>query len=245
MPNTERHSGLELELTQALDDLAAALERAGEATAVIRGIVPRLAATGSVLDEIEALVRARRSQIGAAAEPAAPQPIAYTRPALVVPAAASPKPRPAARRQTDHAAAESEPQAAPQPPRAMAAERPVLPAALTPLAAETPARANGAKHVDSAPFPSPADDVGVTCFRLEFESKPGPLDLRKVDDAVGEHPAVRDVALLDYDGRRATLKVWIAATSTPAEVQSALKQRVTQLFAPGHDITIVALEDVA
>jgi hypothetical protein len=245
MPNTERHTGLEPELTQALDDLAAALQRAGEATAVIRGIVPRLAASGSVLDEIEALVRAKRSQIGAVVElvaPAAPPPIAYTRPALVVPDAASPKPRPAPRRQAEQPAAAGP---APQGLRASAAERPVLPAAFTPPPAETPTPLDGAKPIDSTPFPNPADGAGVTCFRLEFESNPGPLDLRKVDDAVGEHPAVRDVALLDYDGRRATLKVWIAATSTPADVQNALKQRVTQLFPSGHDITIVALEDVA
>jgi hypothetical protein len=249
MPDTERHSGLEQELTQALDELNAALQRASEATAVIRGIVPRLAATGSVLDEIEALVRAKRSQIGAVVapiEPAAPWTGAYTRPTLVVAGATSPKPRPAPRRQPEQAVAESAAHTLPQPPRAVAIERPILPAALTPPPpAEAPTPLRGAKPVDSAPFPNPADDAGVTCFRLEFESKPGPLDLRTVDDAVGEHPAVRDVALLDYDGRRATLKVWIAATSTPAEVQDALKQRTAELFAPGHDITIVALEDVA
>jgi hypothetical protein len=246
MSNTERHSGPEQELTRALDDLAAALRRAGEASAVIRGAVPRLAATGSVLDEIEALVRAKRSQTGAPDEPAAPRPVTYTHPTLVVSGGASPKPRPAPRRQFEPAAAKIAPQAVPQPPRALASERPILPAALTPPPlAEAPARATGPKPVDSAPFPNPADDAGVTCFRLEFESKPGPLDLRKVDDAVGEHPAVRDVALLDYDGRRATLKVWIAATSTPADVQNALRRRTAELFAPGHDITIIALEDVA
>lgn len=89
------------------------------------------------------------------------------------------------------------------------------------------------------------DAAGLTCFRLEFESRPGPLDLRTVDDAVSEHPAVRDVALLDYDGRKATLKVWIDGSASPSDVQKSLVDRSSQLFTPDNDITIVALEDVA
>jgi len=56
---------------------------------------------------------------------------------------------------------------------------------------------------------------------------------------------VRDVALLDYDGRRATLKVWIAAGTSPANVQEALKARAGELFPAGHTVSIVALEDAA
>jgi hypothetical protein len=99
---------------------------------------------------------------------------------------------------------------------------------------------------EEAPAPLPgAQEPGVASFRLEFDSQNGPLDLRTVDDAVGEHPAVRDVALLDYDGRRATLKVWIVETASPAEVQEALQARAEQLFGPANEVTIVALEDAA
>jgi hypothetical protein len=105
--------------------------------------------------------------------------------------------------------------------------------------AATPAHEEAA-----APLPG-AEEPGVASFRLEFESQSGPLDLRTVDDAVGEHPAVRDVALLDYDGRRATLKVWIIETASPAEVQEALQARAEQLFGVANDVTIVALEDAA
>ena len=90
-----------------------------------------------------------------------------------------------------------------------------------------------------------AEALGLTCFRLEFESRPGPLDLRTVDDAVSEHPAVRDVALLDYDGRKATLKVWIDGSASSSDVQSTLVERSAQLFGAGNDVTIVALEDAA
>jgi hypothetical protein len=90
-----------------------------------------------------------------------------------------------------------------------------------------------------------ASSQELICFRLEFQSNSGPLDLRAVDDAVSEHPAVRDVALLDYDGRRATLKVWIVADASPADVQDALTERAAELFADASDVTIVALEDAA
>lgn len=87
--------------------------------------------------------------------------------------------------------------------------------------------------------------VGLTCFRLEFESKPGPLDLRSVDDAVGEHPAVRDVALLDYDGRKATLKVWIEQGTDPATVRDSLVEKATTLFGADNDVTVTAHEEAA
>ena len=96
-----------------------------------------------------------------------------------------------------------------------------------------------------SPAFSPASTAGLKSFRLEFESTPGPLDLRTVDDAVSEHPAVRDVALLDYDGRKATLKVWIEPTATPSEIQQSLLDTSSAIFANGNDVTIVALEDVA
>ena len=102
--------------------------------------------------------------------------------------------------------------------------------------------------VEAAPSrPTAAGSIAeeLTRFRLEFESSPGPLDLRAVDDAVSEHPAVRDVALLDYDGRKATLKVWIVATASPADVREALTNSAANLFPGGNDVTIVALEDVA
>ncbi len=98
----------------------------------------------------------------------------------------------------------------------------------------------------AAPEPVKHAETGdLTCFRLEFESRPGPLDLRTVDDAVNEHPAVRDVALLDYDGRKATLKVWIDGAASPADVRGALVERSSRLFAAGNDVTIVAIEDAA
>lgn len=224
---------IESELTRALDELLSALRQAGEAAAAIRSLAPRLAATGSVLDEIAMLIASGRGGglSGPFTEVARPTEPAYTRPTLVVPSASSPPRRSAAKR----------------PASATAAPAPVPPSVAAP-----PARDAGADPSPEtsalwgpAPFPSGAADAGVTCFRLEFESAAGRLDLRRVDDAVAAHPAVRDVALLDYDGRRATLKVWLAAGTTPSDVQQSLKQRAAELFSPGDDVRIVALEDAA
>lgn len=97
--------------------------------------------------------------------------------------------------------------------------------------------------IETVAAASPGADFA--CFRIEFESRPGPLDLRAVDEVVSEHPAVRDVALLDYDGRKATLKVWIERSADPDEVQSALIERADTLFGGENDVTITALEDAA
>jgi ribose 1,5-bisphosphokinase PhnN len=45
-----------------------------------------------------------------------------------------------------------------------------------------------------------------------------------VDNAVNEQAAVRDVALIDYDGRQATLRVWVTGRENPESVRQALYQ---------------------
>ncbi len=60
------------------------------------------------------------------------------------------------------------------------------------------------------------------CLRLKVSKKSGSLDLKDVDRSVNENSAVMDVALLDYDGRQATLKVWINERADPIGVREAL-----------------------
>ena len=67
----------------------------------------------------------------------------------------------------------------------------------------------------------PATDT-TRCLRLKVNKKSGSLDLKDVDRAVNENSAVMDVALLDYDGRQATLKVWINERADPNGVREAL-----------------------
>jgi hypothetical protein len=218
MPPTENTPGLEQELAQALGALESALQSAADSVASIRAMAPRLAASGSVLQEIETLVRTGRQQ-DAPTAPAAER--AFARPTLVVPS--------------------SKPHAVPVLKTLAATAR----AAALPAAPPAPERQQPPVQEERARFAAPGSEPGTTSFRLEFESSPGPLNLRAVDDAVSDHPSVRDVALLDYDGRRATLKVWIAAGASPASVQEALKARSGELFPSGHTVSIVALEDAA
>lgn len=237
MAGNENFTGLQGELSQALDALSESLDQAAAATAAIRAALPRLAATRSVLDEIEALLRGGREAPAAAAAPASEDEL-YTAPTLVAPATPSPK-RPAPRAKL------------PAPPTAAPSSFPLPDAPTMIPQASAPAPSTSREYdeiVDEAPPSASPGRTGhgpLVSFRLEFESRGGPLDLRRVDEAVAQHPAVRDVALLDYDGRRATLKVWISSPATPADVQNALTAPgAHQLFA-GSEVTVVALEDVA
>ncbi|HEY8173604.1 MAG TPA: hypothetical protein VIH21_11010 [Dehalococcoidia bacterium] len=224
MPTNDASTGIARDLNAAIDDLDSALERASAAATTIRTLVPRIGAIGSVLDELEQLIQSGRQHIGV--EASAATPAVFPRPTLVVPSApqvAAPAIEPAWNPEpwsADSTVAEPEPQ---------------------------PEAVTSSEETDVAEAPSEAPRTGdqLVCFRLEFESRPGPLDLRTVDDAVSEHPAVRDVALLDYDGRKATLKVWIVPDASPADVQQSLTERASTLFDSSNDVTIVALEDVA
>jgi len=228
MASDETRTGLESELSHAIDELQAALQHAAGATASIKALLPKVGAIGSLFDELDSVIRSGRQQIGpVTGDP----PTAYTRPTLVAPTAAS-RPTP-------------QPFVAPEPEWVSdPATTAIIGQPKTPESAEA-ASAVVIIEPETPESTQRAEAQGLTCFRLEFESRPGPLDLRTVDDAVSEHPAVRDVALLDYDGRKATLKVWIDGSASASDVQSALVDRSSQLFAPGNDVTIVALEDVA
>lgn len=246
MPEAPEH-GLEQELQQAFDGLHEALGRATEATAALSALAARVRAISSVFDQIEAAVQEGRSQLAGASAAIHEGQVArapITRPTLVVPAApvapepvAAPAPVPFATPAWDEAAAQA---SAPEPlPQQEPAPEPETAAAPEPEALPEP--------VATAPVPqiSPERHEELVSFRLEFESRPGALDLRAVDDAISEHPAVRDIALLDYDGHRATLKVWVSGGTSPLEVQQTLRDQVLQRFPGGNDVTVIALEDAA
>ncbi len=80
--------------------------------------------------------------------------------------------------------------------------------------------------IQPSPEPEPLATEGAIpaqfCLRLRVGSKVGSLDLKAVDNAVNEQTAVSDVALIDYDGRQATLRVWITGMESPESVREAL-----------------------
>lgn len=230
MANIDHPTTLDHELSRAVDDLQSALSHAADAAGEIRRLIPRVSAIDAMLDELDSALHASRRKIAEGDEATSPA----SRPTLVVPGAAA------------HPA-----QPIPRPFESGAPDDPAVDpwsqiASAWPASTQQPSiRASTASgSPDEAPAAHP-DAPALVCFRLEFESRPGPLDLRTVDDAVSEHPAVHDVALLDYDGKHASLKVWIDETSTPAGVQEMLLERAAEIFGADNDVTIVALEDAA
>ena len=84
------------------------------------------------------------------------------------------------------------------------------------------------------------------CLRLTVQSKSGSLDLKAVDGAVNENPDVVDVALLDYDGHQATLKLWVNPATDAAAVRDALMASLkSQLGDDGSAEAFIDVEEAA
>jgi hypothetical protein len=195
-------TALEQDFAREAANLRSALNQASDAINAIEALLPSVGGIAGALAQLDAALQSARQQTGLASnDGGASSTAAFSRPTLVVPAAASGQP------------------------------------AIGDEATAPFQQAAAAADVQR--------DANLTAFRLEFESKAGPLDLRAVDEAVSEHPAVRDVALLDYDGRHASLKVWIDPSASPAEIKDALVERAESLFGDDNDVTIIALEDAA
>ena len=92
------------------------------------------------------------------------------------------------------------------------------------LAALARQREAPVQQVPAQAPPPPPEPVPAAshCLRLRVGSRIGSLDLKAVDGAVNENPAVVDVALLDYDGRQATLKLWFSTAADPTAARDAL-----------------------
>ncbi len=76
------------------------------------------------------------------------------------------------------------------------------------------------------------------CLRLDVSTRASSLDLKAVDGSVNENSAVVDVALLDYDGRHATLKIWIEASADPNAVREALLESLQRHLADDEDAEV-------
>ena len=88
------------------------------------------------------------------------------------------------------------------------------------------------------PAPESTRPAGATearpeshCLLLELTMGTGTLDLKTVDSAVNDHDAVVDVALLEYDGSRASLQVWVDPAADPTAVRETLLESLGRRFA--------------
>lgn len=81
----------------------------------------------------------------------------------------------------------------------------------SPAVSQLPPVAPEATQRPADTAPGGAETAGATshCLRLTVQSKGNSLDLKAVDNAVNANLDIVDVALLDYDGRQATLKLWV------------------------------------
>jgi hypothetical protein len=91
---------------------------------------------------------------------------------------------------------------------------------------------------DDEPAPAPKNTTPSHCLRLDVRSKSGSLELKAVDDAVNENTSVVDVALLEYDGRNATLRVWIETSADPASVRETLLDSLERNLAGNQDADV-------
>lgn len=162
------------------------------------------------------------------APPTPPVPTPAIEPPASAPAPdASPTPAPSAAEPPPSApapevSATPEPSAIETPPSAPAPEVSATP---EPSAIEPPPQVASAEPQpakEAAPAQSETKETVSHCLRLGVSSKTGSLDLKAVDGSVSENPAVVDVALLDYDGRQATLKLWINNAADPNGVRDSL-----------------------
>lgn len=127
------------------------------------------------------------------------------------------------------------------PPIAVESPPPEATAAAAAAEAGAPvAELEPAPAAETAPGEAPvAADDGRRCYLLNVESVGSALDLRTVDQPIAENPQVLDVALLDYDGRRATLKVWLNADGDPSLVRDELESRLRA----GGDWCVISLSE--
>jgi hypothetical protein len=185
-------------LDNALEQLETSLAEAGRSLSIVRHNVTQLASLIDVVHEMEDMMNKARANLGMESIVTSAQP------------ALRPVPQP-----------ETFFQPVPDP------------IAAVPKIEEVPTPEPQPDSVEIQTEPEPEQAVPASlaqgsgeqtshCLRLGVASKAGSLDLKAVDGSVNENPAVVDVALLDYDGRKATLKLWINGAADPVGVRDAL-----------------------
>lgn len=242
-------SGLVRELDGALANLDAALAQTSHSISVIRNSIAQIATLAEAVREMEAAITLARQNLSlplGTTRQAVFSPSPRLRP--VPPREPMPEPSSPYRQEMagrpmsepsysyqqemagrpisqssysyrqEMAAGPVPPPAQPEPAfREAAPQPPAHQVAWGPPAQEAPAAEPAA-----APSPPRPSRPISHCLRLGVHSRVGSLDLKAVDGAVNENPAVVDVALLDYDGRQATLKLWINGSADPIGVGEAL-----------------------
>lgn len=121
----------------------------------------------------------------------------------------------------------STPVAAPAPQPALRAIEP------------TPAPAEAVTSPEPKREEQPATSAtGTQCLRLQVTKTSGSLDLKTVDTAVNEYSEIVDLALLDYDGRQATLKIWVSGVVDRDALEQSLTANLLTRIGDGAEVKI-------
>lgn len=186
-------------LDNSLEQLETSLAEAGRSLSAVRHNVTQLASLVEVVRDMEDMMNKARANLGMESIATSTQPA--LRPVPQQEPFFQPQPEPIA------ALPEIEELPAPEP---------------QPDPIEIQIEPEPEQAVPASVAQSATGEVTSHCLRLGVTSKAGSLDLKAVDGSVNENPAVVDVALLDYDGRKATLKLWINGSADPVGVRDAL-----------------------
>ena len=230
--NNPGQASLRRELDAALNSLEAALGEAVRAAEAIRAIGPQIDELAGVVVQMETAMSRARQQLSPSSLGGGPSSAGAVPPLGLVPAGDPAREAPRDETESDTVAGESAGDDAAL--HEVLAEAPVAEGMSdevagestdqTPTngaASETPHGESPTNGASAMAEGQPGKD-GSLCLRVDVWAKSGSLDLRAVDRSINETPAVADVALLDYDGRSATLKVWVDASDSPSEVRRVL-----------------------
>jgi hypothetical protein len=98
----------------------------------------------------------------------------------------------------------------------------IPPAAVIAPLEPVPAASPPTSVYETEPATSSTPSEQADCFRVQVHRLSGSLDLKAVDAVINEKREIVDVALLDYDGRQATLKVWVSGTRDLESLRKAI-----------------------
>ncbi len=249
-PTTSNLGNLGGELDAALTTLESVLGEASHAVAGIRDTLPQIAALGEVVAELEAAMsnayRHLRVPLGVTETPPSPtmlrpMPPEESKPETIESATTPPEAAPLAEPEPAPEASLASPEAAPLREPEPASEASLASPEAAPLSEPAPEPIQLKPETEqpaATPSESAPDSPASNSLQLSITATSGSLDLKVVDRSINESPAVVDVTLLDYDGRNATLKVWITESADPAGVRDALLESLRRNFGDGQDTEV-------
>lgn len=232
--DSEAHTdweALDSRVSTAVEEIQGALEAALGATRDLAEWVERLRTLSAFMRQVESGLVEVRHQLEWPSEGAWPVAVRSAVPRGEVPKAEEPSsPQPAA---AEPELGQERPEAALETPEVDGAPEP----SGTAVVAEGEQPPESDEEEPSRQVPSAAETDGS--IRLEIESTGANIDLMVVERALRETPGVADVDLLDYAGKRATVRITLTdgeeteETGDPERLAGQVQVRLSKLVLDG------------